>query len=121
MIETGRGERIAQAMLTPAPKSITDPTLRMVRDFAAHTKNDLRALAACSRGVHEGVPPCGDICQPVLIVGGEKDDFVGLPNRIASEISRAAVRMMSGRDHLTLLTDKRFKKAVAEYLDRTLD
>jgi pimeloyl-ACP methyl ester carboxylesterase len=121
MIESGRGERIAQAMLTPAPKSITDTTLRMVRDFAEHTRSDLRALAACSRGVHEGLPPCRDITQPVLIVGGERDDFVGPPDRIASEIPRAAVRMMSERDHLTLLTDRRFKEAVADFLARGSD
>lgn len=116
MIETGRGERIAQAMITPAPKSITDPTLRMVRDFAEHTGSDLRALAACSRGVHQGIPPCGDIPRPVLIVGGDKDDFVGRPDRIASEIPQATVRMMSGRDHLTLLTDRRFKQEVGDFL-----
>jgi hypothetical protein len=52
----------------------------------------------------------------VLIVGGEKDDFVGPPERIASEIRRTTVRMMSDRDHLTLLTDKRFKKNVADFL-----
>jgi pimeloyl-ACP methyl ester carboxylesterase len=116
MTESGRGERIAQAMLTPAPKSITDTTLRMVRDFAAHTRSDLRALAACSRGVHQGLPPLDDISRPVLIVGGEKDDFVGPPDRIEAEIPRAAVRMMSGRDHLTLLTDKRFKEEVTNFL-----
>jgi pimeloyl-ACP methyl ester carboxylesterase len=116
MTEAGRGERIAQAMITEAPKSISDVTLRMVRDFAEHTKSDLRALAACSRGVHQGFPPCKDISRPTLIVGGEKDDFVGPPERIASEIPRATVRMMSGRDHLTLLTDKRFKKEVADFL-----
>jgi pimeloyl-ACP methyl ester carboxylesterase len=116
MTESGRGERIAQAMLTRAPKAITDMTLRMVRDFAEHTRSDLRALAACSRGVHEGFPPCKDILQPVLIVGGEKDDFVGPPERIASEIPRATVRMMSDRDHLTLLTDRRFKEEVANFM-----
>jgi pimeloyl-ACP methyl ester carboxylesterase len=116
MIEAGRGEKIARAMTTPEPKSITDTTLRMVRDFAQHTKSDLRALAACSRGGHGGLPPCRDIPQPVLIVGGERDDFVGPPERIASEIPRAAVRTMKGRDHLTLLTDKRFKKEVADFL-----
>lgn len=119
MVETGRGERIAQAMITPAPKSITDPTLRMVRDFAEHTGSDLRALAACSRGVHKGIPPCAEISRPVLIVGGENDDFVGPPERIASEIPRADVRMLSGRDHLTLLTDRRFKEAVGEFLNET--
>jgi pimeloyl-ACP methyl ester carboxylesterase len=116
MTEAGRGEKIAQAMTTPEPKSITDTTLRMVRDFAEHTKSDLRALAACSRGVHQGLPPCRKISRPVLIVGGEKDDFVGLPERIGSEIPGATIRMMSARDHLTLLTDKRFKKEVAEFL-----
>ncbi len=119
MAETGRGERIAQAMLTTAPKSITDMTLRMVRDFAEHTKSDLRALAACSRGVHEGLPPCREISQAVLIVGGEKDDFVGPPEHIASEIQESSVRMLSGRDHLTLLTDRRFKKEVTEFLNET--
>lgn len=116
MNEAGRGERIAQAMVTPAPKSITDVTLRMVRDFADHTRSDLRALAACSRGVHTGIPPCKDISSPVLIVGGEKDDFVGPPTRIASEIPRAAVQIINGRDHLTLLTDKRFKQEAADFL-----
>jgi len=121
MTETGRGERIAQAMTTQAPKSITDMTLRMVRDFAEHTRSDLRALAACSRGVHAGLPPCSEIRQPVLIVGGEKDDFVGFPDRIASETPRSTVRMMSGRDHLTLLTDRRFKKEVGDFLANEQD
>lgn len=117
MMESGRGERIAQALVTKSPKSITDATLRMIRDFADHTGGDLRALAACSRGVHAGdLPPFGRISQPVLIVGGEKDDFVGPPTRIAGKIPRAAVYIMPGRDHLTLLTDRRFKTAVGDFL-----
>jgi len=121
MTETGRGEKIARAMITPEPESITDTTLRMIRDFAEHTENDLRALAACIRGVHQGFPPCRHIPQPVLIVGVEKDDFVGAPDRIGSETPRATVRMMNDRDHLTLLTDKRFKIAVAEFLTAESD
>jgi pimeloyl-ACP methyl ester carboxylesterase len=116
MTETGRGERIAEAMTTRTPKSITDPTLRMVRDFAEHTGSDLRALAACSRGVHTTPPSCKDIPQPVLVVGGENDEFVGPPHGIEAETPDATVRIMSGRDHLTLLTDKRFKEAVGEFL-----
>jgi len=116
LAETGRWEKIARAMITPEPKAITDTTLRMIRDFAEHTKSDLRALAACSRGFHQGLPPFREIPHPVLIVGGEKDDFVGAPNRIGSEIPRAAIRMMSDRDHLTLLTDGRFKRAVGKFL-----
>ncbi len=118
MSEMGRGERIAEAMTTRTPKSITDATLRMVRDFAEHTGSDLRALAACSRGVHTGeLPPCSQIPQPVLIVGGKSDDFVGPPERIQAEIPRATVRMIPNRDHLTLLTDHRFKQAVADFLE----
>lgn len=117
MMDPGRGERIAQALITKTPKSITDITLRMIRDFAEHSGSDLRALAACSRGVHFGkVPPYERISRPVLVVGGENDDFVGLPDSIAAKIPCATVRMIPGRDHLTLLTDRRFKDAAGDFL-----
>ena len=116
LTEPGRWERIAQAMVTTAPESITDATLQAVRDFAERAGNDLRALAACSRGIHAELPPWDRISRPVLIVGGEKDEFVGRPERIASKIPHSTVRIMEGRDHLTLLTDKRFKIEATQFL-----
>jgi len=115
--EPERGEEIARAMTTDAPKTIKDFTLRMIRDFAVHAGSDLEALAAFAKGINMAGPPALEKAnQPILIVGGDKDDFVGPPDEIKTKLPDVAVHMLSGQDHLTLLMDPRFKTLVADFL-----
>jgi pimeloyl-ACP methyl ester carboxylesterase len=115
--EPERGEEIARAMTTDTPKSIKDFTLRMIRDFAVHAGSDIDALAAFAKGINMAGPPALEAAsQPILIVGGDKDDFVGPPDEIKTKLPDVAVHMLSGQDHLTLLMDPRFKTLVEEFL-----
>lgn len=115
--EPERGDEIARAMTTDAPKSIKDFTLRMIRDFAVHGGSDLAALAAFARGINLAGPPAlEDASQPILVVGGENDDFVGPPDEIKTMLPDVSVHMLSGQDHLTLLADPRFKTLVEAFI-----
>ncbi len=117
---TTRAERIAQALTTRSPESISDRFLKTLRQFAESMGNDLRALAACNRGVYsKGAPLLEKILQPVLIVGGMNDDFAGSPKKFMDKIPNATVHMLPDRDHVSLLTAKLFKDRVSDFIGKT--
>ena len=112
-----RAERIAEALTTTAPESITDRFLKTLRGFAESLNNDLRALAACNRGVYaQGTLPLDKIPHPVLIVGGENDDVVGSPHAFVDAVGHAELVMVPGKDHISLVTARLFKEKVGEFL-----
>lgn len=115
---TRHEEKIAQALTTKSPELITDPFLKLLRNFAEELNNDLRALVACNRGVHgHGAPSLDKIPHPVLIVGGEKDDVAGTPHVLVDNITSATLVMIPGRDHTTLVPSRLFKEAVGKFLE----
>jgi pimeloyl-ACP methyl ester carboxylesterase len=53
---------------------------------------------------------------PVLVVNGENDHAVGSPDPIASRIPNATLIWIPDSDHLTVVSDQRFKDAVLDFL-----
>jgi pimeloyl-ACP methyl ester carboxylesterase len=111
-------EAIARVLETEDPAALTNPVGRAFRQFAEQSRNDLKALAACMRGLRRTV----DAAQlrlvqvPVLIVAGERDDLVGDPRGLADLIPGAQLAIVPGRDHLSTVGDRRYKEAVLQFL-----
>jgi pimeloyl-ACP methyl ester carboxylesterase len=112
-------EAIARVLEAPGPQSITHPIGRDFRQFAERGRNDLRALAACMRGLRRTVDPeeLSAVRAPVLIVVGERDDLVGNPQELAALIPGAQLVIIPGKDHLSTVGDKRYKEGVLRFLD----
>ena len=93
-----------------------------LRLLAAHPKRfaeELQALAAL-RGASEprasGGLGLASLTPPVLIVNGENDHAVGSPHPIALRIPNATLIWIPDSDHLTVVSDQRFKDAVLDFL-----
>jgi pimeloyl-ACP methyl ester carboxylesterase len=116
----GDPERIARALEAPTLADVSDPGGRMYRAFAEKTHSDLRALAACIRGVRQvlGRDEVGRIEVPLLIAVGENDNVAGSPEALAALIPRAQAFTIPGRDHMLAVGDRRFKAAALSFLAR---
>ena len=114
----GDPERIARALEAPTLADVSDPGGRMYRAFAEKTHSDLRALAACIRGVRQTMSrdDVGRIAVPFLVAVGEKDNIAGSPQALAALIPRAEAVTIPGRDHMLAVGDRRFKAAVLSFL-----
>lgn len=111
-------EAIARALEADAAGSISSPTARAFRAFAEQGGNDLRALAACMRGLRRTVE-AGELAAvrlPVLVVVGGNDDLATEPDALAGLIPGARLVTVPGRDHLTTVGDRRYKEAVLDFL-----
>ena len=87
---------------------------------AARPVNDLRALAACMEGL--GASPPVDVAQvrvPVLLVNADRDELAPGGRDLAGRIPGARYVELSGRDHLSAVTDHRFKEAALVFLDES--
>jgi pimeloyl-ACP methyl ester carboxylesterase len=119
----GRGSHIVEALEAPSAQSIGDPIAHSFRMFAEQTKSDLKALAACMRGLrHQFLPEelagCG---VPMLIVrGGDDKDIAGPAADIAGIIPGCAYIEIPYRNHMTVIGDKVFKESVIDFLRRRL-
>src|ERR1700687_1111763 len=71
-------EAIARVLDAEDPATITHPVGKTFRVFAEQGKNDLRALAACMRGLRHTVDATelAQIRAPVLVIVGERDTLV---------------------------------------------
>ena len=116
----GDPERIARALEAPTLADVSDPGGRMYRAFAEKTHSDLRALAACIRGVRQVLSreEVGRIEVPLLIAVGENDNVAGSPEALAALIPRAQAFTIPGRDHMLAVGDRRFKAAASSFLAR---
>jgi pimeloyl-ACP methyl ester carboxylesterase len=116
----GDPERIARALEAPTLADISDPGGRMYRAFAEKTHSDLRALAACIRGVRQTLSrdDVGRIAAPLLVAVGANDSIAGSPEALAALIPRAQAFTIPGRDHMLAVGDRRFKAAVLSFLAR---
>jgi pimeloyl-ACP methyl ester carboxylesterase len=114
----GDPERIARALEAPTLADISDPGGRMYRAFAEKTHSDLRALAACIRGVRQTITrdEVGRIAAPLLVAVGANDNIAGSPEALAALIPRAQAFTIPGRDHMLAVGDRRFKMAVLNFL-----
>jgi len=111
-------EIIAQGLEAENPGSITDPTARTFRVFAEQTGSDLEALAACMRGQRQAIPPraLARIACPVLVVAGSDDAIAGPVEPLVAAIPHARGLILSGRDHMKAVGDRRFKQEVLSFL-----
>jgi len=116
----GDPERIARALEAPTLADVSDPGGRMYRAFAEKTHSDLRALAACIRGVRQVLSreEVGRIEVPLLIAVGENDNVAGSPEALAALIPGAQAFTIPGRDHMLAVGDRRFKAAASSFLAR---
>lgn len=113
-----RSDMVAEALLTPDPSALTDPTARLFRSFAEKSGNDLVALAACMRRDRR-IYTCkelGAFKQPTLVVCGETDDISGPADEIARCFPDAKAVVVPKRDHMLTVGDRGYKEAVASFL-----
>lgn len=109
---------IADALEAPSLADITDPLGRVFRAFAAQTRSDLKALAACMRGSRQTLTPeeAAAIAVPVLVATGTKDEIAGSAAALAAIIPGARALDIPDRDHMTAVGDKVFKAGLLEFL-----
>jgi pimeloyl-ACP methyl ester carboxylesterase len=109
---------VVKALLAENAASVSDPVGKAFRVFAEASKNDLRALAACMRAGREPTTreQLAAITNPVLLVVGAKDDVIEEPEELAHAIPGCEFLSIPGRDHLTVVGDRRMKEAVAGFL-----
>lgn len=111
---------VVEALLAERASDVTDPVGKAFRLFAEAGKNDLKALAACmGAGRDPGTAEqLSSIKNPVLLVVGGDDDVIGQPEELAAAIPGCEFVTVPGRDHLTVVGDKRMKDAVVSFLGK---
>lgn len=110
-------EKIAQAFLSGEPTD--DPTARTFYRFAsARPTNDLKALAACIKGLKPNASPprLSAITTPVLIVVGDHDEIARGAPELVEMIPSARLVTIAGRDHMSAVTAREFKQAALDFL-----
>lgn len=111
---------IAAALRATDPSTITDPTEKAFRAFAAQGGKDMLALAACmsaDRTMYTA-QQLGTCATPVLVVDGDKDTQSGPPGPLAQAFADGRAVAVPGRDHMTAVGDKLYKQAVVDFLKR---
>jgi pimeloyl-ACP methyl ester carboxylesterase len=114
----GLRQNVIDALEAPSSDEVTDPQGFMFRRFAEQTKSDLRALAACIRGVGPPLSP-DDVARlkmPVLIAVGTKDTIAGSPRELGDLIPGARVLEIPNRDHMLAVGDRVYKDGVLAFL-----
>ena len=96
-----------------------DPTAQTFYKFAAaRATNDLLALAACIEGLRPERSPqrMGKITTPVLVVVGDEDEIARGAPELVEEIPTARLVTVAGRDHMSAVPAREFKRAAIEFL-----
>ncbi|MEI9991262.1 MAG: alpha/beta hydrolase [Rhizomicrobium sp.] len=109
---------IAAALRASDPGTITDPMQKAFRAFASQGGKDMLALAACMAAdrtmySREQLKTCS---TPILVVDGDKDIQSGRPEPLAEAFTNGRAAVIPGRDHMTAVGDKLYKKAVLDFL-----
>ena len=116
---------IARALRAPDASQVDNAAGRAVRRFVeSNPTSDLESLACSAlRMWPEGYPldlagsGIARAVLPVLIVNGEDDHpYVDSADRLADALPNARHLVVPGTDHLTTVTDNRFKRAVIDFL-----
>lgn len=115
----GLPDSIAEALEAPSLADVSDPVGRMFRAFAEQTKSDLRALAACIRGLRQTLSreEVASIQVPVLVAVGGKDPIAGSPHALAKLLPKGEALEIPDRDHMLAVGDKAFKACVIKFLN----
>jgi pimeloyl-ACP methyl ester carboxylesterase len=118
MIDGGLPEGVAEALEAPSADAVADPNARLFRVFAEQTKSDLRALAACLRGSRQTLTSAqiGAVSVPALVAVGSLDAIGGSATALAALLPAGAALEVPGRDHMTAVGDKVFKRGVLAFL-----
>jgi pimeloyl-ACP methyl ester carboxylesterase len=108
---------IAHAFSTGEPTD--NPTAQTFYKFAsARPINDLKALAACIKGLKPNASPqrLSGIKTPILIVVGDHDEVARDAPELIELIPTARLVTIPGRDHMTAVTARDFKQAALDFL-----
>jgi pimeloyl-ACP methyl ester carboxylesterase len=108
---------LADALLAP-DKSLLTGRARMFREFADQPGKDPVALAACMRGMSQGLAPeiLATIMQPVLVVCGDLDEIAGKPGPLAAAFPQGQAVTIAGRDHMSAVGERKTRQAVMDFL-----
>lgn len=121
----GRGrlesDAIAAGLRARDAADVAGAVPRTFRVFAERGNNDLEALALCmTRRRHSfTAAEFAGLTVPMLLVVGEKDNITGPPGLLADALPHARVVTVPGRDHMSSVGDKVFKRAALEFLDES--
>jgi len=94
---------------------------KQFRQFAEAQGQDLKALAACSRGLNLAAMEWSrdalrEIRNESLVVAGSGDDLAGSAAGLASSLGNAKGKQVPGCGHMDCLTQPMFKAAVMDFL-----
>ncbi len=112
-----RAEQIARAFRIGEPTD--DPVAQTFYRFAsARPSNDLIALAACISGLRPERNPerLARIRIPILIVVGDRDEIARGASELIELIPSARLFTIAGRDHMSAVPAREFKKAALDFL-----
>ncbi len=112
---------LAGAMEAASADAVSDDMAKRFRLFAEGQGQDLKALAACSRGFGASAQPwtrevLGAIKNEMLVVAGSGDDLAGPPEPLAGYFPNAKAKRIPGCGHMDCLTQPMFKAAVMDFL-----
>ena len=108
--------RIAGALTTDDPSSITDPSARAFRAFADQTGADRLALAAIqSAATPEARTRLDEFSVPTLVLVGDDDTIAGPAQGLADRIPRAAAKTIKGT-HLGAVLDPEFARSIVDFV-----
>lgn len=113
-----RSDAIARAFLAREPTD--DPVAQTFFRFAsARPDNDLQALAACIQGLRPNADPArlARIRTPILIVVGDQDVIARGAPELVELVPTARLVTIAGRDHMSAVVARDFKRAALEFLD----
>ena len=110
-------DEIAHALELGRPTD--DPIAQTFYRFASgRPVNDLKALAACMRGLRPHATPeqLALVRVPILVVVGGQDDLAAEAPELIEQVPSARLVTIPGRDHLSTVTSADFKRAALEFL-----
>ncbi len=116
----GGEDEIVAALEAESISAVKTAVGRGYRKFAELTRSDLKSLAACM-SVQRAVVPrqrLAELCLPVLVAVGTRDEVAGSAAGLAALIPGAEVLDIPGRDHMLATGDKVFKAGVLDFLAR---
>ena len=110
-------DAIAESFLRGEPTN--DPVAQSFYKFAsAQPTNDLKALAACIKGLQPVPDPArlAAVKTPILVVVGDRDDLARDAPELVELIPSSRLFSVPGRDHMGAVPAREFKKAAIDFL-----
>ncbi len=110
-------DAIAESFLRGEPTD--DPVAQTFYRFAsARPTNDLKALAACIKGLQPRADAArlSAIRTPILVVVGDRDELAPDAPELVELIPSARLVVIPGRDHMGAVPAREFKRAAIDFL-----